>query len=212
MAIVGLYRFRTLSGGLAAHIAQSLEGRERLRAMGYNANCLQPLMGQDVGSIATVINFPSVKDWAAAVTRINADAGWQQWYASAASSGVAEQTEAALLSDVDPSYQPPAPNTIGALSSTQWLPMPGKASLLMEHIQASLGHLTRLGGRARVMQSTEGANPMTILVTLAFPSLEALGAHRDAMNSDAKWQEYWAGVMANPSAQLVRSGIYSMLP
>ncbi|WP_164157117.1 hypothetical protein [Sandarakinorhabdus rubra] len=212
MAIVGLYRFRTLSGGLAAHITQSLEGRERLRAMGYNANCLQPVMGQDVGSIATVINFASVKDWAAAVTRINADAGWRTWYAQAAGSGAAEQSEAALLADVDPAFQPPAPNTIGAVSSTQWLPMPGKAAQLMAHIQSSLAHLTRLGGRARVLQCTEGAHPMTIMVTLAFPSLEALGAHRDAMNSDANWQEYWAGVMANPSAQLVRSGIYTMVP
>jgi hypothetical protein len=58
------------------------------------------------------------------------------------------------------------------------------------------------------MSSMVGAHPMTVVVSVGYPDLEHLAEATDKLAVDEQWQAFWAGVMADPSADLVRSGIY----
>jgi hypothetical protein len=47
-----------------------------------------------------------------------------------------------------------------------------------------------------------------VLVTVSFPDLDAYGAYADTTATDEQWQTFWAGAMSDPTAELVRSGVY----
>jgi hypothetical protein len=205
MGILASYAFKTVPGGLSRHLAITLEGRDRLRAMGFRAGVLRPVMGTEMGQVATVIQFDNAKAWSEGTAKINGDAGWRSWYMAAADEGVAEQVVAEMFTDLDPTYQPAAYGALKVFRNTQWLPLHGKAGGLMENVTASLAHIKRHGGAPRVLQCIEGHHPMTIGVSVGFESLAAAGAHLDALNADPAFQAHWTGVMANPTAQLVRA-------
>jgi hypothetical protein len=78
----------------------------------------------------------------------------------------------------------------------------------MGHVMAAIPHITRMGGSARVLQSVIGAHPLTVLVNTGFADLDAYGAYADAIADDAEWQAFWMSVMADPTAELIRSGLY----
>jgi hypothetical protein len=58
------------------------------------------------------------------------------------------------------------------------------------------------------MQSLIGLHPLTVLVTTAFSDLDAYGVDADTTAGDEQWQSYWMGVMADPTADLIRSGLF----
>lgn len=205
MAILASYGFRTLPGGFSRHVAISLEARDRLQRMGYRAGVLRQVMGEEPGTLTTVIQFENAKSWAEATAKINTDKDWMAWYATAADAGVAEQTVSEMYSDIDPNFALAPYGAMKVFRNTQWRPLPGKAAGLMENITASLSHIKRHGGSPRILNCIEGAYPMTLGVSVGFESLSAAGAHFDALNADAAFQSYWTGVMANPTAQLVRT-------
>ncbi len=60
----------------------------------------------------------------------------------------------------------------------------------------------------RTTQSLLGAYPMTVLISTSFADLDAYGAYADMTAADAQWQELWGGAMADPTADIVRSGLY----
>ena len=50
-------------------------------------------------------------------------------------------------------------------------------------------------------------HPMTVLVRPRHRP-DAYGAYADKTATDEQWQSYWMGVMADPTADLIRSGLY----
>ena len=114
-----------------------------------------------------------------------------------------------LLQDVDPNYQPNPDRPLAVIMATQWRAYPGRLMDFMGHVMESLAHVERLGGSPRVMQSVIGAHPMTTMVSVSFPDLDSYGAYGDALTGDQAWQDFWAGVMADPTAELIRSGLYA---
>lgn len=208
MAVVSLNGFRTEPGRLADHLTAAAEALQHLRRLGVQAVNLQPIAGSDVGTIATSINYASNADYAAASQRIMADATWQEFWGRVSANGSATQVESSLFTDVDASFQPSPDRPLGVILATQWRPRPGRIVDFMGNVIASMPHIARMGGLARAMQSLIGAHPMTVLVTTSFADLDAYGAYADATASDAQWQSFWAGVMADPTADLIRSGVY----
>jgi len=58
------------------------------------------------------------------------------------------------------------------------------------------------------LQSVIGAHPMTVLVSVGIADLDAYGGYAEATATDEQWQAFWAGVLADPTADLIRSGLY----
>jgi hypothetical protein len=58
------------------------------------------------------------------------------------------------------------------------------------------------------MQSVNGLHPNTVLIPVTFADLDAWAAYSDALATDEQWQAFWAGVMADPTADLLRAGVY----
>ncbi len=209
MAVVSLNGFRTEPGRLAEHLSASAEALGHLRRLGVRAFNIQAVVGADVGTIATVLNYASNADYAASVQRVLGDAQWQEFWGRAAAAASAVQVESSLFSDVDPSFQPDPNRPLGVILSTQWRPVPGRGMDFMGNVMTSFGHIVRLGGAPRALQSVIGLHPMTVLVSIGFADMDAYGAYADATAGDEQWQAFWTGVLADPTADLIRSGLYA---
>ncbi len=210
MGLISVHVFRTLPGKTMQHIAASEEARGLLQGLGLEAATVTPIAGSDVGQIATVVNFADNRSYTDSMQRIQADAGWQAFWARVSSEATAELAEVSLYSDADPTYIAPVDQPAGVLQFTQWRANPGQMGGFLEHVAAAKGHIERLGGSVRVLQCMTGLHPMTAGVSVTFEDLDHFGDYGDKLAADEQFQNYWAGVMTNPTATLVRSGIYAI--
>jgi len=208
MGMISLTRYQTQTGHTAKHLEIHMEALERLHGMGMQAMAIQPMAGSDVGSLGMSVNFASSADYVAGMQKMQGDAGWQTFYAAAAGSGAAAQVESSLMNDLDPAFQPAGDRPLGVVLATQWRAINGKMEAFIGKVLESMPISERLGGRSRPMQSIVGAYPMTTMVATTFADLDAYGAYADAANTDDEWQSFWAGAMSDPTADLVRSGLY----
>ena len=208
MAVLSLSGFKTEPGRLADHLAASEEAVGHLRRMGLAAMAVQAIAGTDIGTIATSINYENNAAYAAGMQKIVADESFTEFWARAAAGASAVQVESSLYSDVDPSFQPAADRPLGAILATQWRARPGRMEDFVANVIESIPHIERMGGVARPMQSLIGSHPLTMLVTTAFPDLDAYGAYADKTATDEQWQAFWSGVMSDPSADIIRAGLY----
>ncbi len=189
-------------------MALHMEATERLHAMGIAAAPMLALAGGDIGTLTMSVNHADNAEWVANTKKLQGDTGWQEFYQGAMNSGAATQTESSLFSDIDPNFEA-ANRKLGVVLATQWRARPGRLMDFMAKVTESFGHVERMGGRPRAMQSVIGAHPMTTLVTTAFDDLDAYGAYADTIATDAAWQEFWMGALSDPTADMIRSGIYA---
>ena len=208
MGMIELIRFETQPGHGAKHGELHMEALERLRGMGLQAVALQPLAGSDIGSLAMSINYANTADYVAMTKKVESDSGWQTFYAGAMASGAAQQVETSFFTDLDPAFQPAADRPLGVVMATQWRARPGKMEDFVAKVVESGAHVERLGGRFRALQSVIGLHPLTMMVANTFVDLDAYAAYTDSLATDAEWQAFWAGAMKDPTADLLRSGLY----
>ena len=196
-----------LPSKLADHLAGAAEGLGHLRRLGLQAINLQAIAGTDVGVIATSVNHASNADYAAAMQTVLADEQWQEFWIRVNSDAAAVEVESSLFVDIDATFQPSADRARGCPRHT----MAGAAGAVdgpHGNVMTAIPHIERLGGKVRVMQSLIGLHPLTMLVTTAFTDLDAYGTYADKTATDEQWLAYWMGVMADPTADLIRSGLY----
>jgi hypothetical protein len=208
MGVATVASFRTEPGGFDQHMALSFEALGHLRRMGMSAILLRSMAGADIGSIGTSINYASFADYTSAMQRVGADEEWQAFWSRAAGSGAATQIESSIFVDADPAFVPAADRPLGVLAAFQWRVKDGKSTEFMEHVATATPMMQGHGAATRTMQCQIGLFPMTVLTVSTFADLDAYGAYSDAIAADPNWQSFWAGVMAAPTADLIRSGLY----
>jgi hypothetical protein len=208
MGMIELVRFETQPGHGAKHRELHMEALERLRKLGLQAVALQPLAGSDIGSLAMSINYTNTADYVASLAKVESDAGWQKFYGDAMATGAAQQVETSLMTDLDPAFQPAADRPLGAVMATQWRARPGRMEEFVAKVVESGAHVERLGGRSRPMQSMIGLHPLSMMVATTFADLDAYASYTDSLATDPEWQAFWAGAMKDPTADLLRSGLY----
>ncbi len=189
-------------------MALTAEALQHLRRLDQQAVAVQALAGSDVGTISTLINYANNAAHVAGMQRIMADEGWQEFWARAAAGGSATQVESSIYSDLDAAFVPSADRPLGVILATQWSARPGRLVDFMGNVATSIPHIERLGGVARTMQCLIGAHPMTALVSTTFADLDAYGEYADKIATDDQWQSFWADALADPTADLVRTGLY----
>ena len=118
------------------------------------------------------------------------------------------QVESSLFNDMDPDFQLDPNRPLGVIMATQWRAKPGRIADFAANVIQSFPMIERMGGIPRAVQCVIGAYPMTTLVTTTFADLDAYGAYTDAIGGDDEWQSFWADAMADPTADMVRSGLY----
>ena len=207
MAVISSTGFRTHPGKLAAHLAASAEALGHLHRLGMQAVNLQAIAGSDVGTVTTTIGYANNAAYAAGLQKIIGDAQWQEFWGRISAAPSADQVESSLFNDIDDSFQPDPGRPLGVVLATQWRAKPGRLMDFIGNVMASAPHIARLGGLSRSMQSLIGAYPMTVMVATTFADLDAYGKYADATATDAQWLAFWAGAMADPTADLVRSSL-----
>jgi hypothetical protein len=210
MGIATIHSFKTETGRLADHVASSAEAVQHLRRLGLMAMTMTPIAGTDIGTIATVVNYADNADHASSVQKVQNDGEWQAFWLEAAGRGSASLVEASIYSDIDPAFAPATDRPLGVLMATQWRAKDGRMPDFMGKVVESLPHIERMGGHPRVMMSMVGAYPMSTVVSVTFADLGAYGAYADQIASDSQWQEFWSSVGTDPTADLVRSGVYTI--
>jgi hypothetical protein len=208
MAVAYLIGYRTEPGMAIAHREVMSEGLGHLQRHGLQAVLLDAIVGADAGTLAFSINFANHAEFVAGYQKVQADETFQQYFAQAATRATAHQVEATVWVDADPSFTPSADRPLGVLAATQWRARPGRAAAFAEHVGSGVPHLERLGATVRVLQTMYGTHPYTTAIVTSFHDLDGWAAHVDSLGSDAQWQEFWAGIAADPSADVVRSGVY----
>ena len=208
MAVTFLNGFRTNPGRLADHLASTAEAIGHLRRLDVQAFDMQPLTGTDVGTIVSATTHADNADWATSMQQVLADEGWQDFWGRVTSNPSAEQVESSLFADIDPTFEPATDRPLGVVSAFQWRPYPGRMVEFIGNIETATGHIERLGGYTRSMQSVIGANPLTMLVSIGHADLDSYGEFADKSQADEQFQAFWGEVMMNPSAELIRSGVY----
>lgn len=208
MGVISLSGFATETGRAADHMAASVEAVGHLNRLGTPAFLLQPIAGADIGTLAIVANHADNAAHAAALQRLAADEQWQEFLARAMAGGSAEQVESSLLNDLDPNFQPTADRPLGVLLGFQWRAKDGRLADFIGKVGQAVPLIERMGGAARVMQCLIGRYPMTVMVSTSFADLDAYGAYSDRVASDAEWQAFWADALSDPTADLIRTGLY----
>jgi len=206
MAVVSLNGFKTNPGRNADHVAATTEAVGHLRRMGAQAFAFQSIAGGDVGTISVVSNYADNAAHMSSLQQLQADAGWQDFFARAVADASATQVESSILSDIDPTFEASG-REMGAVSFTQWRTNPGRALDFMASVETASAHIERLGGAPRVMQSLIGAHPMSVLTSIAFADLDAYGEFTDKAQTDEQFMTFWAEATLNPSATLLRTGL-----
>ncbi len=209
MGVVTLNGFATQPGRLADHMAHSAEAHGHLTRLGLQAATLQSVAGSDVGTIATIVNYANNAAHAAAVQQVGEDEAWGEFWMRVSADAAAVPVESSIFQDIDTSYQPSADRPLGVILAVQWRAKPGRLADFVGHVMEAVPHIERMGGSVRTMQSLVGAHPMTVLVSTTFADMAGYGAYADATAGDEQWQTFWAGVMADPTADIVRSGLYT---
>ncbi len=208
MAVAYVMTFRTEPGRADDHRAAMTAALGHLRRLGVAGILLEPIAGADIGSLGMSLNFANYAEFATMFQKVNADQAWQEFLAEAQGDDTDTQTEASLFQDMDAGFQPAADRPLGVIAATQWRTRHGHAPQFLAHVEAAIPHIHRLGGTTRVMQSVNGLHPNTVMIPVGFADLDAWAAYSDALAVDDQWQAFWAGVMTDPSADLVRAGVY----
>ncbi len=208
MAVSYVSTWRTEPGKFNEHLEGMTEALGHLRRLGLQAVLLQSIAGSDAGTMSHSVNFANYAAFATDFQKLNADPEWQEFYSDVMRKGPAVEVEASLFQDVDASFQPAADRPLGVIAATQWRPLHGRGADFLAQVEAGLQHVQRLGGTARVMQSVNGLHPNTVLIPVTFADLDAWGAYSDSLAADEQWQEFWAGAMGDPTADLVRAGVF----
>ena len=205
---MSLNGFKTEPGRLSDHLAANAEALGHLQRLGQQVATLQVIAGTDVDTIVTVLNYADNAAYASAVQAIQADPGWQEFWIRVGDSGAAQRVESSLFVDIDPNFQASADRPLGVVTTTQWRAKDGRTADFMAKVLESVPLIEKMGGQPRVLQSVVGAYPMTVMIGVAFADLDAYGAYADRIAADPEWQAFWAGAMLDPTANMVRSGVY----
>jgi hypothetical protein len=208
MGIATVHVFKARPGKDLELMALAEEGRQLLQERGLMAATLTPIFGSEVGGVATVVNYDDNRAHVDAIKKIEADQGWQEFWVRASGSAAGELDEVSLYTDTDPAFAIPSDRQLGALQYTQWSPRQGRLMGLIENIGQARPHLERLGGAVRVLNCMAGKYPMTLTVSVGFEDLDHYAEYADKFAVDEQFQAYWAGVMADPTATLIRSGLF----
>lgn len=210
MGIISVTGYRPIGDGAVQLMELIEEGRALLQQKGLAAASMQHLAGSQPGSIAIIVNYSDTTEWAASVEQLQADEQWGEFYVRAMNTGCGEMIEQAIYSDLDPAFAPDQDRPLGAATVTQWQPRAGKGAAFVEHVMGAKGHLERLGGTVRVLQSIMNTVPLSFTVSVTFEDLAHLAEHNGKLAVDEQWAAYWADVMADPTAELVRTGTYKI--
>lgn len=210
MGIATVHSFTARPGKDLELQALAEEGRQLLQGFGLMAATLTPIYGSEVNGVATVVNYADNRAHVDAIKKVQDDPGWQAFWARAVGAAAGELDEVSLYTDADPTFAVPTDRQLGALQYTQWSPVHGRLAGLIENIAQAKPHLERLGGAVRVLQCMAGKYPMTLTVSVGFEDLDHYAEYADKFAVDEQFQGYWAGVMADPTAVLVRSGLFQV--
>jgi hypothetical protein len=114
-----------------------------------------------------------------------------------------------VMSDLDPNEGlPPTPSKVLAVASFKT--RPGR---LTDHIASqdkARGHLERLGGQVRTVQ-TVGRNPGAFTTLVGFEDFAHYGEFASKFAIDEQWATFWLDLASDPPAEEVESRLSMQL-
>jgi hypothetical protein len=90
-----------------------------------------------------------------------------------------------------------------------WSPNPGRGMEFMGQVGKAKTMHERMGATINVAQTLSGGTAMSVIYMMTFESGATYGAFLDAIGTDAEWQEFWLGVLGDPTATMISTATYT---
>ena len=190
-------------------VASMAQAKTILEANGAVVSLWQPLAGGEAGSIDFVAGYSDAVAYGATMQAVSTSADWQTYWTAAMADPSGTNLENFVMSDLDPTEGlPAAPSKVLAMASFQT--RPGR---LADHIASqdkARGHLERLGGQVRTVQ-TIGRNPGSFTTLVGFEDFAHYGEFSGKFAIDEQWASFWLDLAADPPAEQVESRLSAQL-
>jgi hypothetical protein len=207
MAVFAIHSYRPDPGRAVELVGSMAAAKKILERNGARVFAWSPVTGGDAGTITFVDAYPSQGDYGRAMDAIGKDAEWLTFWAGVMANPTGVNVENYLLTDLDPTELPPQVQP-GVRVGVTFKTRPGR---LVEHMAASAtarGHIERLGGKVRTMQSF-GRGDGTITTMIGFEDFTHYGEFGEKLDVDEQWASFWIGISADPPAEQVDSTVVS---
>jgi hypothetical protein len=209
MAVVSVHTWRPVPGRAMDLVASMAQAKTILEANGAVVSLWQPLAGGQAGSIDFVAAYSDVAAYGATMQSVAASGDWQTYWTAAMADPSGVNLENVLMSDLDPSEGlPVTPSKVLAVATFKT--RPGRLTDHLASQDKARGHLERLGGQVRTVQ-TIGRNPGSFTTLIGFEDFAHYGEFASKFAIDEQWAAFWLDVASDPSAEEIESRLSTQL-
>ena len=210
MAVFSIHTWRPVPGRGMDLVASMAQAKGILEANGAaGVSIWQPIAGGEAGTLDFVAAYADQAAHGATMQAISASADWQAFWAAAMADPSGTNVENFLLSDLDPTEGlPESPSKV--LVAVEFKTRPGRLADHLASQATARGHLERLGGQVRTMQSF-GRNPSGFTTLVGFEDFAHYGEFGAKFAVDEQWANFWVDLAADPPAEEVESTLLSLL-
>jgi len=213
MASVSVSVFEPVLGKVAEAVGLMKEAQEIITGLGAKVQVASLVRGGVQGSLSLVVEYADTAAYGAALDRINADEGMQQFMARAQASAVAipaRTVDYVELPGLETSYDDIA--GCGVLMASLFQIREGRQQESYERITRWKTISEKHGGKCRALQSVV-SDPAFLTATVSYyENFTAWGKIGQVMNADPEWQDFLAEINGeNASADFLRTSLMRVI-
>lgn len=209
MAVFSVHTWRPVPGRTMDLLGSMGQAKAILEANGAAVSLWQPLAGGEAGTITFVAAYSDAVAYGATMQALAASADWQTYWAGAMADPSGTNVENFLMTDLDPNEGlPTTPSKV--LVAVAFKTRLGRLADHVASQAAARGHLERMGGQVRTVQTT-GRNPGALTTLIGFEDFAHYGEFAAKFAVDEQWASFWLDVSSDPSAEEVESNLSALV-
>lgn len=209
MAVFSVHTWRPLAGRAGDLIVSMTRAKTILEANGGIVTLWQPIAGGEAGTINFVVAYEDQVAYGKTMQAVGMSTEWQAFWADAMADPSGTNVENYLMNDLDMTEGLPGEYS-RVLVAVAFKTRPGR---LVDHLAsqaAARGHLERLGGRVRTVQ-TIGRGEGTFTTLIGFEDFLHYGDFGAKFAVDEQWANFWVGLSSDPPAEQVESAVSALM-
>ena len=213
MASISVSGFEPALGKVAEAVGLMKEAQEIVAGLGGRVQVASLVRGGVQGSLSIIAEYDDAAAYGAAIDRLNADEGMQQFMARAQASAVAVPTRTVdyvELPGLEASYDDIS--SCGVIMASLFVIRDGRQQESLERIQRWKTITEKHGAKSRALASVV-SDPAFLTATVSYyDDFTAWGKIGQAMGADPEWQAFTAEIRGeNSSADFLRTSLMRVI-
>jgi hypothetical protein len=213
MAAISVSVFEPVPGKAVEALGLMREAQEIITGLGSNVQVATLVRGGVQGQLNIIVENDDAQAYGAALDRLYADAGFQQFTLRAQASNVATPVRSVDYVDIpglELTFDEIA--SAGVIMASLFVVRNGKQQESLERIQRSKALLEKQGAKTRTMQAM-ASDPFGLTAAVAYyENFAEWGRIGKALAADPEWQAFAAEIRGeNASSDFLRSTLYRIV-